>query len=504
MRDEQDDDVSGGDVLGDGVLGNDGLRLVDVLLEEHFAGAAPVQLGPRALPAAPVQRRSAPWLAAALLGITALAGTWWLRHEPAVPAQDPAPRATTPFEPKDDAELQAFLKQVVVVEARTAISFGRPGLEVLRPSGVRVRIATPHRVRAMCAGWEHQGPAANNAPDVMAADVWLTAGDGRQLHCIAGGGAGGTCYLGGQCWHTPGVYGKGLMNDSQEETAATVEALRGLPPSRGNLDCTALGSADLQAELPRFDNLTRLVVTLDDRVAAVVAACPTIEELGLVVPRRAAGITAAGWKRIAGLPHLHRLRITGDVAFLDPSHLQLLRTLRELEIPEDRALRSRAGLRHLAAITQLPALVELRIAVPWTAKLAPDASRALAAMPTLRRLALCTDEPPQPLLLLLKDAHIEKLHLADFELDAPCLEALAAATHLRELDLRFARFANEAEGLLPGLQQLTRLDLRGALLTAPQLADLKGWLMTCELLASPGTVGSGPALEGPSSWTEDR
>lgn len=479
--------------MTDQLLQDDGLRFVDVLLEEELVAAAG-GLAPAVAP----RPRPAWWMAAlVLLGLGVTVGAALLRRLETEPVllQEPVQRVV-PFVPDDAQQLAAFLPHVAMVRVQPlhALDRGYETEGVTEP-GCEAHSVAPETLRLLRGSWTRMADAG--APGVAAprilgqggnvilldpprgamkswARVQLIAADGRGLQlCFEDPNV--LCHDSTQ-WN-PGAEAARCLHQLLEQarqhgeaTRASTEslaALRAVPATVRWLSCRQATVDDLQEQLPRLQQVESLDLEgeFDDRIAVVLMVLPRLRELRM----NGSGFTAAGWTRLARLPNLRSLRIRGSIPGLTHDALTTLGgRLETLAMVGDSVAPFPVAESLLPTIAQLPKLIELHLAVDCEAR--TDATvrdrnhdsiaATVLSMPNLRRLALAArNSDVSRWWPAIVRTQLEKLRLPGVVLDAAAVAQLAAMTALREIDLREVTIPADVRTALSQLGQLTRLDV---------------------------------------------
>ena len=456
----------------DAVLGDDRLRLLDVLLEEEALAAAALH------PAAVAAPRHWLRVLAALLGIAVVGATSWVavRGDAPAPAdapQDPQPaRRTVPFDP-------ARLERVVGVRIAPQRQVDATGNAIAR----HVEFRDP----AVLQRWRTAIAACT--PDK----------DGKPLHMIRieldlgdGTTMAGTADIRGMLRFDN--HGRGaneavrdlLLMATQESArqlrraehiALSVEELRALPADLRRLASPLLTAAAMRVELGRFHQLEVLefvphlrnatpLGSVEPRtvpgndVVAGLASLPTLREVTLPV----ALLDADGLRALAALPKLQTLNVVGQAPPMPAKELgELARRLDTL-----RLLDGEPTAEQLGAIAASPTLRELWL--QCGPEFAPVAA-CLAALPALQRLSL---QGPGTLdadaaLTAIARTRIRALRLASLRVDGKALARLVHLASLQTLELAGLRLDPDQLGGLAPLPQVQHLATD---LTTPKFAAL--------------------------------
>jgi len=462
----------------DAVLGNDGLRLLDVLLEEEaLAHAAAV---PAATVAAPRQ-----WLRvlAALLGIAVVGATSWIavRTQGAAPAdasQDPQPaRRTVPFDP-------ARLERIVGVRIGSQKQVDKDGARFVYPPGKEhAEFRQPEvvqRWRAALAACT-PGKARKHRPmfwvELELADGTVMVGSADIIGMLR--------FDEHACGSNTDVRNLLLMATQEvtrqrrraEQIATTLEELRAMPADLRRIASPMLTAAEVRAELTRFPRLEVLefvphvrshadLVNLEPRVApaadfvASLASIPTLREVTLHVDL----LDAEGLRTLVGLRQLQVLNVVGEAKHLPPRELgELAHRLDTL-----RLLGGEPTSAQLEAIANSPTLRELWL--QHGPEFAPAAA-CLAALPALQRLSLQgygTLDAAEALAAIAPTG-VRDLRLANLRVDGKALARLAGMGSLQTLVLEDLRLEPEQ---LAGLAPLPQVQHVATDITSPKFAPL--------------------------------
>lgn len=521
--------------MTDQLLQDDGLRFVDVLLEEELVAAA----GDSA-PAVAPRPRPTWWLAAVVvlgLGVTVGAAVLQRLQTSAVPLQEPI-RRLVPFVPEDARQLAEFLPQVAMVRVQPLHELRR-GYETegVTEAGSEAHSVDPATLRLLRGPWT-QMPATPvvvtdrtvqvNGGNVLVASphgavaswarLQLLTAEGRCLQLCFEDPA--VLHLDTRQWN-PGADAARCLHQLLEQarqqgrdtraTAESAAALRAVPATVRWLSCRQANVDDLQEQLPRFSQLESLDLDgeFDDRLAVVLTALPRLRELRL----NGTGFTAAGWTRLARLPNLRALHLRGSFPGLSHDALTTLGArLETLAMVGDPAVPFPVAASLLPTIARLPKLVELHLAVDGEA--GPDAAvrdrdagsiaATVLSMPNLRRLALAArPSDASTWWPALARSKLEKLRLPGIELDAAAVAQLATMTSLRELDLREVSMPADARLALRQLRQLTRLDV-GSNGWLGGMTDLQRALPRCSVRGVEGVQSlTFPPLATEPSWSRE-
>lgn len=439
----------------DTVLGNDGLRLLDVLLEEEALASAAT------CPAAIVVP-TRHWLRAiaALLGIAVVVATSWfaMRSDAPTPAtspQDPAPAPAprvVPFDP-------ALLPRVVSVRVAPQGQIDASGTEMMRP--------VEFREPTVLQRWRAASAACAPDKDGKALRMFrveLFLDDGTVI--VGTADIRGMLRFGDHARGTNQEVRGLLLMATQEHTrqsrraqqvAISVEDLRAMPSDLRYLASPMLTAAEVRAELTRFSKLEVLefvphlrraspLVNVEPRavpapdVVQGLAAIPTLREITLHVDL----LHADGLRALAALP-LQTLNVVGHADNLPARELgELARRLDAL-----RLLGGAPTPEQLQEISKSTTLREF-----WF-QYGPDfapAAACLAAMPALQRLSLQghgtlnADEA----LTAVARTHIRELRLANLRVDGTSLAKLVDLPSLATLELVDLRLEpDQLGGLVP-------------------------------------------------------
>jgi hypothetical protein len=524
--------------MTDQLLQDDGLRFVDVLLEEELVAAAG-GLAPAVAP----RPRPAWWLAAlVVLGLGVTVGAAVLRRletEP-VPLQEPVQRIV-PFVPDDAQQLAAFLPQVAMVRVQPlhALDRGYETEGVTEP-GCEAHSVDPETLRPLRGSWTPMVAAGAHgvaAPRILGqggnvtlldpprgamsswARVQLITADGRGLQfCFEDPNV--LCHDSTQ-WNPGADAARCLLQlleqarqhgEATRSSTESLAALRAVPATVRWLSCRQATVDDLQEQLPRMQQVESLELDgeFDDRLVAVLLVLPRLRELCV----NGTGFTAVGWTRLARLPSLRSLRIRGSIPGLTHDALTTLGArLETLAMVGDSEAQFPVAASLLPTIAQLPKLVELHLAVDCEARMdstgrdrdQDSIAATVLSMPNLRRLALAARNcDVSRWWQALARTRIEKLRLPGVVLDAAAVAQLAAMTALRELDLREVTMPADERAALGQLGQLTRLDVRSNGWDHADLQGLQRALPRCSVHGVAGVRSfTTPVLATEPSWSRE-
>lgn len=461
----------------DAVLGDDRLRLLDVLLEEEALASGAVC--PTTIVAPPRH-----WLRAiaALLGIVVVVATSWLAvrtpaSAPAATPQDPEPaRRVVPFDP-------ALLPRVVGVRVGGPKSYiEESGSRFVNPLQRPAEFRQPEvleRWRSVIAACK---PEKDGKPLRM---FWveLDLGDGTVMT--------GTADIRGMLRF--GDHGRGANQEvrdlllmvtqevarqrrREEQLALSLEELRALPADLRRVASPLLTAAEARVELARFHQLEILAfvphvrgAALDAReqrsvpahdVVAGLSALPALREVTLHVDQ----LHAEGLQALAALPKLQALDVVGDVSTIPARELgALARRLSTLRLLDGEATPDQ-----LREIATSPTLREL-----WLAcgpEFAPVAA-CLAAMPALQRLSLQAHGTldADAALIAIARTRLRDLRLARLRVDGKSLARLVDLASLQTLELDDLRLEPDQLG---GLTPLPQVQHFATDVTAPRFQPL--------------------------------
>lgn len=459
----------------DTVLGDDGLRLLDVLLEEETLASA------AAVPAA-IVAPTRNWLRAiaALLGVAVVVATSWLAvcTQTAAPAdapQDPAPAPrAVPFD-------SVRLGQVVAVRIGPQKQVG--ARFVVPPDKEHAEFRQPEVLQR----W--RTAAAACAPDKDRKhrpmfQVELDLGDGTVMTGTADI-RGMLRFDGHACGSNTDVRDLLLMATQEitrqrrrtDQIATSLEELRAMPAELRRIASPMLTAAEVRNELARFPQLEVLEFVPHVRSGAALAnveprtvpaadvvdglaAIPTLREVTLHVDL----LNAEGLRALAALPKLQALNVVGDAKRLPTRELgELAHRLGTL-----RLLGGEPTAAQLGAIANSPTLHELWL--QYGPEFAPAAA-CLAALPALQRLSLegygtlDTDEA----LTAIARTGVRELRLANLRVDGKVLARLADMASLQTLVLEDLRIEPEQ---IAGGAPLLQVQHLATDITSPRFAPL--------------------------------
>ncbi|MCU0862253.1 MAG: hypothetical protein MUC36_00550 [Planctomycetes bacterium] len=522
--------------MTDQLLQDDGLRFVDVLLEEELGAGADGSAS-----AVVPRPRPAWWLAALVvfgLGVTVGAAVLQRLETDPVPLQEPVQRFV-PFVPDDAQQLAEFLPQVAMVRVQPLRvlqrSFEREG--VTEP-GSEAHSVDPATLRLLRGPWTPLPavPAAMTEPRIQVnggnllvaspdgalapwARVQLITADGRCLQLCFEDPA--VLCLDSAQWN-PGADAarclRRLLEQARQQgqdtraIAESIAALRAVPATVRWLSCRQTTVDDLQDQLPRLQQVESLELDgeFDDRLAVVLMVLPRLRELRV----HGTGFTAAGWTRLARLPNLRSLHLRGSVPGLTREALATLGArLETLAMVGDSLAPFPVAERLLPTIAQLPKLIELHLAVDCEARTDsavrdrdPESIVAtVLSMPNLRRLALAArNSDVSRWWPTLARTRLEKLRLPGVELDAAAVAQLATMSALRELDLREVTMPADARAALAQLRQLTRLDVGDNGWHHAEVQALQRALPRCSVRGAANVISfTTPLLRNEPSWSRE-
>ncbi|MCU0862959.1 MAG: hypothetical protein MUC36_04125 [Planctomycetes bacterium] len=464
------------------LLGNDQLRLVDVLLEEVCAGP----VAPARLP--PLRRHRDQWLVAALvlMGVGVAFGVAVLSRPAASPAQDPqpAPRPAPGPTPDPTALLREALGSVLEVGKAPTRDHDLDWLAVWRPEvtdaprkAEQPRLPSPSDPGPGTIFLRDEALKAPRQVEPLPPDVALL----RDLF--------------------PSDASRASLLSAEFTDAAE---LARQPSHLWSLRCDGGDSYELAQALPRFTSLRRVELgpLFDDHVANALANGRQIEEL--IAGCR--GLTDEGLQRLTRLTSLRTMVLWGDVsklagrAFRDLPRLQTLR----LAAAIDTRRRGPGGLDLLQSVLHMWQLHELQLVLT---SLPPPNSDGrspllapLVAMPALRRLSVVVQSGPASALVRdLSLLHLQRLQIHSEELSAADVEALAGLPSLVELHLGDAQFQapEAAVASLAQLPHLRRLVLGRTNLSLTDCTTLMRELPGCVIYVDRARL----AADGTMEWT---
>ena len=462
----------------DAVLGDDGLRLLDVLLEEEAIVAAAAHPATLVAPART-------WLRAiaALLGVVVVVATSWLAVQGTAPApadspQDPTPAPrTVPFDP-------ALLPRVVAVRiSGPERVVGEKGSVSKSPPSPSVEFREP----AVLQGWRTAIAACTVDKDGKALRMFriaLVLDDGTLVAGTAD--VRGMLRFGDHARGTNHEVRDLLLMATQEharqrrrveQIATSLAELRALPADLRRVASPMLTAAELRDELARFPRLEvlefvphvrgranladvepRRVPTAD--VVAGLASIPNLREVTLHVDL----LDADGLRALAALPKLQVLNVVGEAKRLPASELGALAH----RLDTLRLLAGEPSAAQLGAIATSPTLREL-----WL-QCGPDfgpVADCLAKLPALQRLSLQgygTLDADEALAAIARTG-VHELRLANLRVDGKALAKLVAMTSLQTLELEDLRIEPEQ---LTGLAPLPQVQHLATDITSPKFAPL--------------------------------
>lgn len=428
----------------DQLLGDDKMRLVDVLLEEVCS--APGAVAHRS------ERRPHrdQWLVAALvlLGIGVAFGVAVLSRPATIPAQDPRPDPM-PIPPNrvPPNQVQEVLGTLVELGDAPSRTHELDRLAIWRPDQAG-RASAP------------VGPRLPEMPDTGHSRVTIIAEDPAAAPRSINEPPPAVALM--RDLLPANAYQTGVLRAELGDTAQLAEQ----PAHLLSLRCDGGDSYLLAQALPRFTNLRRLQLgqLFDDHVANVLANANQLEELEVGCQ----GLTDAGLLRLARLSRLRTLVLWGDLSTLTGKSLGALPRLQCLRVaaPIDTTRRSPAGLDLLQQMLALPQLHELQLVLTEPPPDAADGRSALsaplAAMPALRRLSVVLLSGSHSSLVRgLSSLHLDRLQIHGDQLTEADVAALGELNTLVELHLGDARFAAPAAAVasLGRLSRLRRLVL---------------------------------------------
>lgn len=516
------------------VLGCDGLRLLDVLLEEECGGVRPANAANERAPRPPSSR----WLAAALLllGIGVVAGIAWMRHacdDAAAAVQQPVQEPVPPPVPEHpigwnelgDPDRRSQLLQQI---ARVRVQLLDSSLPQPRPvPGADLVLEDVAQLASLGIGIRDLLGASRGWIGWMEPPPWssrlvLELSDGRtvevllRLHehpflvmlpC-------GEAMPAGDLLTRLRTLEDRARQQAQPHvgTAANLAELQALPPSVQDLSCPWLTAGEVRSELARFVNLRSLTLLSPAQCESVrktgsqeqrsppgpdacraIAELPALQQLSLPATR----LDDVALQSLAGNARLRMLALTGKLDGITAAGLAAFGDgLETLRLPDDRVtmalLRAIRDLRHLA---------ELWVALPPEIEAAAE---CLVAMPSLRRLAVDCGAvaDARAVTRAVALSKIEKLRLCGPRVENWGLDQLSQVPTLRELDLRGLRLSAYAPEDLGALQRLRRLELRYSTVDREGVGAIRAALPQCEVIG----WGSGDSLEVPlgelPSWSD--
>lgn len=299
--------------------------------------------------------------------------------------------------------------------------------------------------------------------------------------------------------------------------ARSVRELAELPATIATLHCRALPAEALREHCARFVNLQELRIddacdifagggpprrmdaweraeerALTPASVQVIAALPTLRHLQLPGDTLDdAALTALG-----RMPALRSLTLTGSCAGIS-TFADLGDRLEVLRLPGSRqapALRAQ----QLRGIETLPRLAELWLCVGDDEG---AVAASLLAMPSLRRLAVSGRGVAildRELFAAIAHTRVDRLWLTNMQPSVAALEQLAGLPSLREVDLFGATLGGEHVGPLGTWNQVTRLDLRGTGLGPLSVEDVRAALADSRAkgAAVPTVLGDASAEAG--------
>jgi hypothetical protein len=438
--------------LLDRALGDDELRLVDVLLEELCSA----ETGATSLPV--LRQRHQPWLAAAVLlfGISVAVGVAVLTRSTGHPAQEPAPSPVPRPAPRP----------------APPVAVPPVGIERWRDSYIESGEA-PSRSHdlGLLTRWATVSPSA--APR-LPRDPRNNSFDAHRGSVVVHHPSTPTS-TGLTAERTPELPpAMALLHDLLPANAHRTNVLRGevrdaaslaeQPAQLLSLRCDADAELLLAQSLWRFSSLRRLELgeLLDDTIANALSRTPLVElEAGC------RGLTDAGIVALARVPSLRSLVLWGDLRPLSGSGFTALGQLETLRIgaPLPPALGTARAPTMLRHVLQLTHLHELQLVLTESAPDAADGHSmlfsSLAKMRALRRLGITSlSGSLSSLVRGVATLPLERLRLDGEALAAADVDALGAMHTLLELDLGNAWFHAPADavaalGRLGNLQRLT-------------------------------------------------
>lgn len=449
-------------VLGDDLLGDDALRLLDVLLEEEVAAATHTNAATSPLVIAPVRSANWQWLAAALLGIAVVVATSWLTTHaptpaPTTPIQDPVPRAVevVPYD-------AALLGQVVVVRTSLAQNFG------FVEADANIHVET--RDAAQLAAWREALTATSDRWSNPGAQFTIELGlaDGKVMR---GRGWFGSLTFGGTTIATTSALQEFLQGTNEallrahrraRGIAADLDELRELDPTSRAIVSPWLTGNEAKTELRRFPLLesiefapgaclTRQADAVKFRsgkdLASGLAEIPTLQHVVLL----GAYLDAGALRALATLPKLRSLVIPSGLAEVPAEELGAL--ARRLEVLHVQG--SLLSDEQLLAIRRSTTLKELWVRCGMTSQSLVD---GLVALPSLRRLSVVGyGHDCSPLLAAIARTRVAELRLEEMSLTNDAVAALAALPSLHTLHLVDISSAAFGTLDLEPLQQLRHL-----------------------------------------------
>lgn len=424
-----------GELKDDGVLGEDGLRLLDVLLEEELVPPLPS----RRRVVLPRQQGMPQWLAAALLllGMVVVFGVATLHDDGNLmaPVQEPPQpdgQEKEQLVPFDEA-LLTRVERIRVAPARTCLRAGTNGYE--RDAAAVAEIAAPDQLQQWRAAVrESRSTRARRVTGDSARGYmdWILD-DGRVMSATHFGSM--LIFHDGRFEATAAMQQLLLaaMQQARHNHGEVdgVDELRDLPANATRLRCVWPAAGQLRTLLPRLATLRELVVVppaddaRDAGVGAAAAACATLQRLDLPV----GAVDAEALQALARLPQLRALTLRGELRSLPADAFAAFANLQELRLPDSPP--AEAQLRDIGRLRRLQELWLCSRAVPAAAVV------CVQSLPALRRLALCGDGGPGAELVgAASRTHVEQLALRSMVLADADVKALALLPTLRVLDLR--------------------------------------------------------------------
>lgn len=466
-------------------------RLLDVLLEEEFAGE-----GVDAAPAGRAKATPRRWprllaAAAVLLGTAAVLGTAWLQRETAgepaggaartlampisVAGQDPEPGLV---EVKDRAHLEELLTKATAIELVRQEVVGAARVEDRPDAADRLELAPwPETIRVerragndlfgrwtdALAGSLGERRRSNGVSDIIHLMIELPGDDRVRLFVSVDGES--TCFFAGEGdAFVAADELRRLLVEANAEIERRHRVARGLVTSLAEAAALPATTTRLSVRAPATivtDELSPIrelrslrEVCLRGEVTPALlrffASLERIESLELDGAALDADVLAA----VVGLEGLHQLTLRGCTG-LDASGVRRLRGLKKLARLQciDTAMGEDSDA--LGELVSLPALREFG----WQMQGATPAREQLET--------LCHTK-------------LERLLLVDLGVLGEDLEVLAGLPSLRDLTLVMPLHDSDLEALA-ALQQLRRLELRNASITPVGASDFRAARPDCEL-----------------------